>query len=92
MNPGTVVAVQVDMLRLELRLALECKVCQQLIEPVPEALRPRDALTGRVRVDACMAMGICPACFTELDWPFDWEKIIKRYVCRMNKRHNRKKK
>lgn len=69
------------MMVLELRLAMECNVCEMLVDSVPEALRPRDALTGQIHLGLCRQLGICPVCFTEIDVPLDnrkWRRIMRR--------------
>lgn len=57
------------MMRMELRLAMECSACEQLNDvrsELPPGGRPHDPLTGRVDIRACLAMGFCPACFMPL--------------------------
>jgi hypothetical protein len=72
-------------MKLELRLALNCNLCEMEVEPVPECLRPRDPLTGRISLPFCMALGICPVCFTEIVDMSDakWDKMMRRYKRRM---------
>lgn len=68
------------MFKLELRLALECKTCEQLVDAVPSGMRPKDPLTGRLNLEAVIAMGLCPTCLTPIDsYLIDWKKIMSRY-------------
>lgn len=46
---------------LRLRMACECSVCEQDIDP--SACVPRD-VDGNVHVVGCFMLGICPSCLT----------------------------
>lgn len=71
------------MFKLELLLAQECTVCEQLIDQVPPGMRPKDPLTGRLNLHACVAMSLCPCCMTLIErYPIDWKKIMRRYFRR----------
>lgn len=73
------------MMKLELRLAMECRVCEMEVESVPNGLRPHDPLTGKISLVFCRQMGICPVCFTEVCDLTDakWRRMMKRYKRRI---------
>jgi hypothetical protein len=77
---GIRVADATSMMKLELRLAQRCITCEQLIDPIPHGVRPRDPLTGMLNIEACIAMSLCPACCTFIEYyPIDWPKLMSRY-------------